>query len=505
MTDKFDAQLREIASAMVKEAPDAPLKVPSDGLDRAASQGAPVGFWRGTRIAAGAGLVLLLVIGGVRVFSPPPPFTPVGSEGGGVPIIATPTSQPTAPNAATSEDVSPAEAVPLMPVEASFEDPPHLLLAADGWEMISYYEDSYPLEYRLDVPQLFRVAGTDFGAATFYIFESSGDGWSAGEGAERIELDGRVLSVIADNILPIGHAGVVEFDDGTLVVLQGFGMDRTMFVDVATQITVTAAGELLVVPPPGYEQVVLPAPYSGTVTQRESAYQGPEGASAEVRIWSGTLADVQVQMFDRIIEGESVRSTVIDGSPALVAYQDGLSRIFVVGGAEGYVIEIDFNPLFVGATDADLDAILSQIRRVDLTTFEAALPGDAVTSETVDEVVAEMLSDIPLPTGFDSTALRATGDRYQVGAQVVSAVACGWIDQWVTATATGDNEQMTAAAEALATSHDWAILLEMQERGAYPQVLWEYADAIGGDGTVIGGRVLTVQESYQQALGCADK
>lgn len=59
------------------------------------------------------------------------------------------------------------------------------------------------------------------------------------------------------------------------------------------------------------------------------------------------------------------------------------------------------------------------------------------------------------------------------------------------------------AVDALATSHDWLILLEMQDQGDYPQMLWKYADAVGGDGTVIEGRILTVEESYQNALGCS--
>jgi hypothetical protein len=43
---------------------------------------------------------------------------------------------------------------------------------------------------------------------------------------------------------------------------------------------------------------------------------------------------------------------------------------------------------------------------------------------------------------------------------------------------------------------------EMTAEGTYPEVLWELADAMQGDGTVRGGRPLTVEETYEDALGC---
>lgn len=54
----------------------------------------------------------------------------------------------------------------------------------------------------------------------------------------------------------------------------------------------------------------------------------------------------------------------------------------------------------------------------------------------------------------------------------------------------------------MGASREWGILIEMSTEGEYPEVVWEYADAIAGDGTIVGGRVLTVEESYQAALGC---
>ena len=46
----------------------------------------------------------------------------------------------------------------------------------------------------------------------------------------------------------------------------------------------------------------------------------------------------------------------------------------------------------------------------------------------------------------------------------------------------------SALAAALATARDWPILLEMQAEGAYPTVLWQYANAVAGKGDVPGGK-----------------
>ena len=392
--------------------------------------------------------------------------------------------------------------------QAEFEDPPHLLLDADGWEMVYYSENTYQ-PFQQEGALVFRLGGGGMGGPTFVAepFEvTETHGWSAGDGAERIELEGRRVSVIDESVVPMGHVAGVEFDDGSLVVAQGFGMDRATFVEAASQITLSPLGDPVVVPPAGYEQIDLSAPYAETVTQREASYEGPGGGAVEVRIWSGSMGDVELQAMNRALEAEAVRATTIDRASAIIAYHSNdLSRIFVVGGDDGYVIELDFNPLGSRPTDEQLDAILAQLRRVDLATFEAALPEGSITSATAGSVIAEMLADMPLPEGFDSSVLTSKGDRYQTGAHVAGAVACAWLDQWVDATDRGETGQATAAAEALATSRSWSILLEMQDQGGYSQVVWEYADAIASNGTIIGGKTLTVEESYQAALGCVSE
>ena len=77
-------------------------------------------------------------------------------------------------------------------------------------------------------------------------------------------------------------------------------------------------------------------------------------------------------------------------------------------------------------------------------------------------------------------------DRYQLAAQVSGAVACGWIGQWFDARRSGDHGREQAAVDALLGSRSWPVLREMQAKGDYPLVVWEYADAIAGRGPVHG-------------------
>jgi hypothetical protein len=141
--------------------------------------------------------------------------------------------------------------------------------------------------------------------------------------------------------------------------------------------------------------------------------------------------------------------------------------------------------------------LLGRFHSVGAETWLRALPDSAVTPADHGTAVDAMLHGLPLPPGFDAAALRRdarTRDRYQLGAQVAGAVACGWIEAWLK----GDKR----AAPALATARDWQVLKDMNAEGDYPEVLWQYADAVAHGGTVPGGKPLTMEESYKDALGC---
>ena len=155
------------------------------------------------------------------------------------------------------------------------------------------------------------------------------------------------------------------------------------------------------------------------------------------------------------------------------------------------------------ASGAEFAGVVENLRSVGVEDWLRALPDSAVTPQEHPEAIEEMLAGVPLPPGFDAGSLRdgaATRDRYQLGAKVAGAVACGWLASWAEAKTAGDDAGVRRAVVALASSRDWAILREMNPKGAYPEVLWRYADAVAGDGTVMGGKVLTVEESYKAAL-----
>jgi hypothetical protein len=146
-------------------------------------------------------------------------------------------------------------------------------------------------------------------------------------------------------------------------------------------------------------------------------------------------------------------------------------------------------------TRSGFDRLLADVVRVDVRTWLAALPPEIVTPERVSEQAAKVLADVPLPPGFDTAALAGLGtnDAYQFGAKVTSRVGCGWITEWLRARKAGDAAAVARAADALASSHRWKVLHQMNDAGDWPEVFWEIADKVAA-GTSPAG--------YEQALGC---
>lgn len=146
-------------------------------------------------------------------------------------------------------------------------------------------------------------------------------------------------------------------------------------------------------------------------------------------------------------------------------------------------------------TRSEFDQVLADVVRVDARTWLAALPAEIVTPERVNEQAATVLADVPLPPGFDTTALSdlGTNDAYQFGAKVTSRVGCGWIAEWLRAKKAGDTAARDRASDALRSSHRWQVLHQMNDEGDWPEVFWEVADEVAA------GRHPT---GYEEALGC---
>ena len=135
-------------------------------------------------------------------------------------------------------------------------------------------------------------------------------------------------------------------------------------------------------------------------------------------------------------------------------------------------------------------ALLGDLQRVDKVGLESALPADYVTREERPAAIADILDGIgTLPPGLEASDVTSSEpDRYHLGADVAGTVACAWFKEYAAAKSAGNESRMAAAAAALEASHDWPILHEMDARGDYPEVLWEYTDMVAAGNVPEGHR-----------------
>jgi hypothetical protein len=201
---------------------------------------------------------------------------------------------------------------------------------------------------------------------------------------------------------------------------------------------------------------------------------------------------------------EALGTVTVQGTEARLFRYDGSNDFVAAWSHGGYGLRARG----VAPDLATFKALVGTLHEVGVDTWLSAMPESVVRPGGRSKVVLEMLAGVPLPPGFDvATQLRgqegAVLDRYQLGAQVAGAVACAWLDRWVAARRADDARGIRQAAGALATSHDWRVLQDMQAEGDYPRVLWQYADAAVADTPIMAGKQLTVEQSYRQALGCA--
>jgi len=214
-----------------------------------------------------------------------------------------------------------------------------------------------------------------------------------------------------------------------------------------------------------------------------------------------TYAEELAQLSER---AERLPDMTIAGHEAAV-FQTDPSPIVIALWKEG-----DYG-IGIGGDVADLDEfrdVAASIEVVDVDTWLSALPPDVVRPADRADTVDEMLADIPLPAGFDPSSLVSEGgasEPYHLGARVTGAVACAWFDQWKAATAAGDTAAADEAVQAMATSHDWAVLHEMEAEGGWSEVVWEVADAMAEGGTIDNGAGPVPAADFAVAgLGCSN-
>jgi hypothetical protein len=151
--------------------------------------------------------------------------------------------------------------------------------------------------------------------------------------------------------------------------------------------------------------------------------------------------------------------------------------------------------------------LLRSLRTTTLRDWLAAVPEQVVRLDERPHEVDAMLADVPLPPGFDTADLKRgelVKDRYQLGATVISAVSCEWIDRWAAARRAGDRAGVALASGAMARVADSAILREMADQGGYTSVLKDFAAATARpDGRTFGGKGAVADEAAKEGLSCS--
>lgn len=175
-------------------------------------------------------------------------------------------------------------------------------------------------------------------------------------------------------------------------------------------------------------------------------------------------------------------------------------------GVPWSVGEGDRPEFFTGFSYETFRALLASLQEVSIDEWLSAMPDSVVRPGQAEDAVDEMLADIPQPEGFARASVideDAVRDRYQLGAKVTGAVTCGWARQWVEAIRDGNDQRRDEAADAMAGARDWKILVEMQDEGAYPDVIWELADVMQTSALPSGpNRRMFTEENLAQGLGC---
>ena len=405
-----------------------------------------------------------------------------------------------------------------LPATPNVYDLPLIGFTEPGWTVANAYTDDSTRSRRavvflsadqFDGPWVqitFQGGGTEAPAVS--VPPGSGSADVGGNAADVTEIEGGA-------ILRWSDASNRQFE------AFGWGVDADQTAELVRHAEVTEAGITINDLPAGAS---LAEPAVSEALDRHASYQftNTDGREVEVTLTPGGargLYQRQGPTTEFHLEGRTA-VTIGDEAATIVHYSDddndrlatvdtgpdtagdapirtGRYRVDVQRGfwtwefnTAGFISQQQVIDLVAGATV------------VDPASWQASLSDAVVAPNRRAEVIDQLLTDVPLPPVFDLTKLTAPGtdDRYQLIAEVSAAVACGWIDEWFTADAAGDTARRDQAAAALATSHDWAMLHEITDQGAWAEAaIWSYADAFNG----VESTVEVTTDSAFEALGCS--
>lgn len=202
---------------------------------------------------------------------------------------------------------------------------------------------------------------------------------------------------------------------------------------------------------------------------------------------------------DRAHDADELAPVEVLGTEAAVfRYRGPHGGLTALWRSGRYTMEFTAN----GIPVREYRRVLGSLKTVGVDAWLTAMPPSVVLPADSERVAEAMLAGIPLPDGFELEPPSGVRERYHVGARVAGGVACAWIEQWSEARADGDAAAAGEAVDAMSTSRRWPILREMNAVGDYPEVLWEYADAMRGVRSFPGATPRWVEEGYRSGLGC---
>ncbi len=353
-------------------------------------------------------------------------------------------------------------------------EPPMVTMTAPGWT-VDYFADAPWGQTSIVVVDAVRgFAGGSFvvenvGEAPVPTTVPTGSESNlADEG-----IDGQITNRTDDSYRSVTwHVGNVQLQASAR------NLSLTDTLAITRSIAVAADGSLSIGEVPA-GLVSLPPPETGNVFRRvEYQWANDDGArSMQLNLYPGGDLGTRIAP-----NGPNVKLIDLGGHDAFLS-EDGM-RVDWLDGF--WVWEA------TGQGYADLDSFLADaalVAETDRATWEGELAGHTVLPTERPQQVATMLADVPLPPGFDVSAL-ASADRalddYQLVAEVTGAVWCEWASRWDAALTAGDDAAAHTAAAAIASSTGWQALLAIDSKGRWSSVVWEYSARVAdGDRSVV--------------------
>ncbi len=134
----------------------------------------------------------------------------------------------------------------------------------------------------------------------------------------------------------------------------------------------------------------------------------------------------------------------------------------------------------------EYEALLHSLRPVGVEAWLGAMPPEVLRPAARSAAIAQMLRGIPVPPGFDTSAMHFQSipappgsdafalqsesvltDRFMLAKSLTGAIACDWLQRWLSATRTGDGAAAQEAVDAMGTARHWPALLQMVREKGY--------------------------------------